>query len=267
MKNNFFVIVTLFFGLFSYAQVGINIDQPQATLDVSDPNTNPNLAVGMIAPRVTGNELKAKDTAYGNDQAGSFVYVSEKVATMSVKTAAITAPGYYYFDGSVWVGLKAGSQSMTDASRFLGGTVYVRFNSLQNSTNNYLPNSQIIGGAPGQRYNVGTVQTTSSKGGIDSAKGTGYKISNPSDGVFDIMFDTPLTEIYGISTNIVDAYGQSGGGINTGDYPDSRFPGTRLKTNDNTQVAFLSNSVIRIKTGDQFGKSSNRPFTFIVSGR
>ncbi|MBB4804837.1 hypothetical protein HNP38_000109 [Chryseobacterium defluvii] len=149
----------------------------------------------------------------------------------------------------------------TDATRFLGGTAYVRFDTTSGGT---LANAKVIGGTPGTSYAVGGVSATSSKGGINSVIGNGYTISNPSPGIFDIRFDTPLTQIYGISTNIVDAYGTGSGTITN---PDPSNPGNPLFTNDNTQVAFISNTVIRVKTGNSAGELANRSFTFMVTGR
>ncbi|WP_313376642.1 hypothetical protein [Chishuiella sp.] len=77
-----------------------------------------------------------------------------------------------------------------------------------------------------------------------------------------IKFNTALTNIYGISVNILASYGSK----NTGT-PDSTQPGTTLATNDNSQVSYISNSIIRIKTGNSVGALSNRSFTFLVTGQ
>ena len=101
-------------------------------------------------------------------------------------------------------------------------------------------------------------------------KGNGYKISNPQQGVFDIEFEVALTEIYGISVNIVDSYGFNNGNqgsANSSLNPIPTEPGSRLQTNDNSQVSFISNSMIRIKTGNSNGDLSNRSFTFLVTGK
>ncbi|WP_449399117.1 hypothetical protein [Chryseobacterium wanjuense] len=94
----------------------------------------------------------------------------------------------------------------------------------------------------------------------------GYTISNPSNGIFDILFNVPLTEIYGISINIVDAYGYNGGNqggsIGLGQSPDATVPGSILFTDDNAQVSFISDSILRVKTGNSAGTLSNRSFTF-----
>nr|WP_297308927.1 hypothetical protein [uncultured Flavobacterium sp.] len=40
-----------------------------------------------------------------------------------------------------------------------------------------------------------------------------------------------------------------------------------ITTNDNAQVSFISDHIIRIKTGDDPGNKSNRSFTFLVTGK
>lgn len=150
----------------------------------------------------------------------------------------------------------------TDATRFLGGTVYAKF---AQNTNGTLDNNFVIIGI----YNVGLNNTgiTPTKGGINSIIGSGYRISNPSTGIYDIKFNTPYTQIYGISVNIVDAYGSSGSSVSAGQNPDSTRAGSILRTTDNAQVSYLSNDIIRIKTGAADGALGNRPFTFLVTGR
>ena len=267
MKKNILGI-TLFLCQFSYAQVGIDVNDPKATLDVAANPTNLSKIDGMIAPRLTGNELKAKDNLYGTSQNAAIVYATSAASPATPKTVEVTKAGYYYYDAVLvkWVAFISSKVISNDATRFLGGTVYARYANVNNGT---LDNSRVIGNANGLNYTVGGVSRSSSKGGINSLKGNGYKISNSQNDVFDIQFDVPLTEIYGISVNIVDSYGYNNGNqgnLNEVD-PDVIEPGSKLKTNDNSQVSFISNSIIRIKTGNSDGNLSNRSFTFLVTGK
>ncbi|SHF84562.1 hypothetical protein [Chryseobacterium sp. OV279] len=84
------------------AQVGINTESPKATLHVAGKPDVANVADGVIAPRMTGNQLKAKDDVYLADQTGALVYVTQAVTTASVKTAKVDKPGYYMFNGETW---------------------------------------------------------------------------------------------------------------------------------------------------------------------
>jgi hypothetical protein len=71
-------------------------------LDVVTSSLDAEIPEGVIAPRLTGDQIHAKDDAYGSDQTGAIVYATAKVTTASPKTINITAVGYYYFDGSIW---------------------------------------------------------------------------------------------------------------------------------------------------------------------
>ncbi|SDQ74539.1 hypothetical protein SAMN05421664_2426 [Chryseobacterium soldanellicola] len=267
MKKTLYAVILTVFSLVFHAQVGINTADPQATFDVTGQAKDTKKVDGIIAPRLAGNQLKAKDALYGTNQIGAIVYATSAASPNSTKTINVTGPGYYYFDGLVWVSFKGNTAG--DATRYLGGTVYSRF---QQQSGGSLINSKVIGGNQNIGYNVGTVSETSSKGGIDSLIGNGYTISNPSKGIFDIKFDIPLKQIYGISVNIVDSYGYNNGnqtstGTPVGTTSRTTEPGMRLLTNDNSQVSYISNSIIRIKTGDSNGNLNNRSFTFMVTGQ
>ncbi|MFD2037532.1 hypothetical protein ACFSKL_22250 [Belliella marina] len=82
---------------------GINTVDPKATLDVVGIPTDATIIDGVIAPRLTGNELKAKDVLYTAIHTGTIVYVTAAAAPTTPKTVNVTAPGYYYFDGVVWI--------------------------------------------------------------------------------------------------------------------------------------------------------------------
>ena len=92
--------------------VGANTT-PSATLDVvaADP-ANATIPEGIIAPRLTGDQIKAKDAIYLAPQNGAVVYATAAVSgTPAGKTRNIVASGYYYYDhpNLVWQGLKKAS--------------------------------------------------------------------------------------------------------------------------------------------------------------
>ena len=84
------------------AQVTIGSDaMPKATLDVVASNAaSDTVAEGVIAPRLTGDQIKAKNGAYKLAQNGAIVYATSVPAALpvSAKTANIAAAGYYYYD-------------------------------------------------------------------------------------------------------------------------------------------------------------------------
>lgn len=266
MKTNILLLLLFLTLTTAYSQTGINTKSPNATLDVA--NGIASLPDGIIAPRLSGNDLKAKDDLYGVNQNAALIFATSAASPTTEKTIEVTKAGYYYYDATLvkWVSFLSQNLISNDATRFWGGTVYVRYGNINSGT---LDNSRVIGSANGINYTIGGVSMSSTKGGINSLKGNGYKISNAQNGVFDIEFDVPLTEIYGISINIVDSYGYNNGNQgNLNDInPNVIEPGSRLQTNDNSQVSFISNSMIRIKTGNSNGNLSNRSFTFLVTGK
>ncbi|WP_106915845.1 tail fiber domain-containing protein [Chryseobacterium aurantiacum] len=96
---------------------GINTQTPQATLDVTLRPATANLPEGIIAPRITGNALKAKNALYLAAQNGTLVYVTTADTAPTGKTVNVTSPGYYYYDAatSIWIKL------VTDVSAWKPG--------------------------------------------------------------------------------------------------------------------------------------------------
>ena len=102
------------FSLSIVAQVGINATSPKATLDVTAKTTDGSKPEGLIAPRLTGDQIKGGDAQYKVEQTGVILYATSAVTTPSAKTANISSQGYYYFDGSIWQ--KMGGDSSDVAS-------------------------------------------------------------------------------------------------------------------------------------------------------
>jgi len=97
MKNYYFMLILLL-GYSTNAQVGINTNDPQATLHV-ERRTDQTKPDGIIPPRLTGDELRAKSAVYGAPQNGAIVYVTESVtATNDPKTAAVLTKGLFVYD-------------------------------------------------------------------------------------------------------------------------------------------------------------------------
>jgi len=90
------------FSLTAYSQVGINTNNPKASLDISAKTTDGSKPEGLIAPRLTGDQIRAGDNQYGTAQKGAILYATSAVTSPSTKTANITAEGYYFFDGTSW---------------------------------------------------------------------------------------------------------------------------------------------------------------------
>lgn len=104
MKNRLLTLAVVSSTAFlANAQVGINTNQPAATLDVVGFPANITKADGMIAPRLTGDQLRAKSAVYTASQTGAMVYVTVADSAPAGQTINVTVPGYYYFNGTLWV--------------------------------------------------------------------------------------------------------------------------------------------------------------------
>lgn len=113
MKNKLLTITLLSIGLSASAQVGINIAQPQATFDIVGSPSNTSKFDGVIAPRITGIQLKAKN--YTMAQTGAIVYVTSVEAAPTGQTVDVVSPGYYYFDGVKWGSLSGSWRTVGNA--------------------------------------------------------------------------------------------------------------------------------------------------------
>lgn len=94
--------IMMCFSITAYSQVGINTDSPKVTLHVEGKPDVATVPDGVMAPRVTGDQLKAKDDVYLAAQTGALVYVTQAVTAPSVKTAKVDKAGYYMFNGTTW---------------------------------------------------------------------------------------------------------------------------------------------------------------------
>lgn len=95
----FFLFLFFYITGGAFGQTGINTKNPNATLDINA-GSDEQFAIGVIAPRITGENLKSKDALYGSAQDGAIVYVTEGLTPNSTtsKTANVLGKGYYGFD-------------------------------------------------------------------------------------------------------------------------------------------------------------------------
>lgn len=110
MKKIYFCAAA-FSAVFASAQVGINTPDPKATLDVVGKPLDTTTFDGIIAPRISGDDLRAK--IYTSDQTGALIYVTIPDTSPSGQTADVTSTGYYYYDGNVsvnkWIKVQSGN--------------------------------------------------------------------------------------------------------------------------------------------------------------
>ncbi|PKF75596.1 hypothetical protein [Chryseobacterium sp. PMSZPI] len=100
MKKNLIILSTILCSSSVISQVGINTSSPNATLEVLGDPANASKLDGIIPPRITGAELRAKN--YGASQIGAMVYVTLADTAPAGQTINVTRTGYFSFDGTVW---------------------------------------------------------------------------------------------------------------------------------------------------------------------
>lgn len=118
MKKSLFGAMFIVSTAFAYAQVGIGTNVPKATLDVTGQVTNDKIVDGIIAPRITGNQLRAKNVLYTTAQNGAIVYVTEADSAPAGKTVKVTSPGYFYYSHPEGDNIEGIWERMDSSSKF-----------------------------------------------------------------------------------------------------------------------------------------------------
>ena len=107
MKKIILTIAFLATGLVASAQVGIGNTDPKVSLQV-DKSADAAKADGVLVPRVTVAELNTKAAAYGADQNGSLVFITN-ITGFAGKTSNVTTTGFHYYNNgtSKWTAVDA----------------------------------------------------------------------------------------------------------------------------------------------------------------
>jgi len=123
-----------------YAQVGIGTTTPKGTLDITGQPTITTQLDGVIAPRLTGNQLRAK--TYTVNETAAIVYVTAADSSPAGQTINVTQSGYYYFNGTIWIRMApesvdwkiTGNSGTNSSTNFVGTTDNVDLILKRNST-------------------------------------------------------------------------------------------------------------------------------------
>lgn len=239
-------------GIGGQAQVGINTQTPEATLEVVGKPNDVNHYDGIIPPRITGNQLAAK--SYSSSKKGTVVYVTSAASNLSGQVLHIIKPGLHYFDGNVWIPLVQDDNLNSVAQRGNSSSIELIIkNSLQlnfdNKENYILGNSRspITGD-----YN--SIVATDSK--ITSGKGNSASAYAMSQGeiVGKLNYGAGVSALNGIANGIILGNRNIGIGAGAMSYITSG--------NDNISIGYLSGTGNRTGSNNIFiGTGAGSPAT------
>lgn len=183
--KRFYVLGFLLFTTVMFSQVGINTASPQATLDVVGDATDTTKPDGIIPPRLTRAQLVAK-SAYGLNQTGALVYVTDLSGTTNTSTTNVTAVGMYYFDGSFWqriLSYQPTTHTVSSTANTLTSTVNgvtdttPLINAVANSSNSNALTTT-VNGVTGSAVNLVTSNVLSTSGNAISLSVNGVSSGN-----------------------------------------------------------------------------------------
>ena len=205
-----------------FSQVGVNTNTPQTTLDITAIAIDGSTAEGIMAPRLTGDQIKGKDARYTAAQTGAMVYATEAViGAPAGKTVNITTKGYYFFDGVLWQKIARSSVIFTASL----GTGVGSNNNAAIAANGFntvpLPNV-----------------TKNEGGGIWNATNNTYRV--PASGTYMIKSSIRLVDGSG-SRNIFQAVGVLNADVPDGIWQTNPSPsGTRRWTMLYVRIAYFN---------------------------
>lgn len=93
-----YCLVLLLFPNSSFSQVGIGTSEPKATLDININSNNYNAPDGVLIPRISGDDLRAKSNLYTEYQDGAMIFVTSPDSAPQDKTVDVISSGFYYYN-------------------------------------------------------------------------------------------------------------------------------------------------------------------------
>ncbi|MFP3595578.1 hypothetical protein [Chryseobacterium sp. SIMBA_029] len=124
-----FISIVLLAAVSTQAQVGINTQTPNSTLDVQGKASTTTIPDGIIAPRISKQQLAAKTAGtYDTPQTAAVVFVNDiTTPTGTIPSLAqvieVTALGYYYFNGTIWKAIGGGASTVDTSIYTNNGTL------------------------------------------------------------------------------------------------------------------------------------------------
>lgn len=119
--NKIVISLALLVGVAGYAQstdytskVGINNDQPQATLDIKVKTTDGSKLEGILIPRLSRQAAQRMGDAIQKPETSTLIYIHDATnGTKATSTVDVDQVGYYYFNDTKWVRLTTGNDRYT----------------------------------------------------------------------------------------------------------------------------------------------------------
>ncbi len=106
------LVLCLIYVATTFSQVGIGTDTPASTLHVEGDPTDAIVLDGIIAPKLTGDQLALK--SYAIAQTGTIVYITAAASSPSGAVSEVDREGYFFFDGIQWQLLDYGTDGNTE---------------------------------------------------------------------------------------------------------------------------------------------------------
>ena len=111
--NKIVTSLALLVGVVGYAQstdytskVGINNDQPKATLDIKAKTTDGSKLEGILIPRLSRLAAQRMGDAVQKPETSTLIYIHDATnGTKATSTVDVDQVGYYYFNDTKWVRL------------------------------------------------------------------------------------------------------------------------------------------------------------------
>lgn len=229
-------------------QVGINTQNPEATLEVVGKPTDVNHYDGIIPPRLTGDQLATK--TYSSLKKGAVVFVTSPATNLSGQVLNVLEPGLYYFDGIIWKSFAQNEQLNTIAIR--GNTSTVELVVKNNLHLNFDEKENYILGNSRSPITGDYNSIISSDSNITSGKGNSASAYAMSQGEVTgkLNYGAGVSALNGIANGVISGSRNIGIGPGAMSYITSG--------NDNISIGYLSG------TGNRTG--SNNIFIGIGAG-
>lgn len=192
-------------------RVGINTSTPASTLDVVGVPDDASILDGIIAPRITGDQLSAK--TYLPEQKGALIYAttSASIANLTGQTINVSSEGYYWFDGLVWVKV-VGNNGTGITEWFLKATSN---DALGDKTNNISRNGYITVGENSETEGKTiTLVNQTSVHPATSPVGINNLVNNDGSGATSVVGFVNGVQNNSSDTSLATLFGQSNGIVN-----------------------------------------------------